>query len=401
MPRARPTRACAGAAVGCSSSPSSCGAGCRRDRHVRARPAGRPEDPGRGARRAAPRDAVRKSWPRGPRPPRGLRPSPHRARACPARCSPGCGTGASCTLRADSTSCTRCRWRCHRCRHRARVELAPRSSPSTTWRGDIAPRTIRTGAADGTRRHWGVPCAGPRTSSSPPTSSPETSWRRGAREGTISVIPLGSDILRDRDEDSASALLERLGVHGQFLLSVGTLEPRKNLPRLIEAYGIARRSLPEPWPLVVVGPPGWGPELEPREGVVFTGRVGDGTLASLYARARLLAYVPFEEGFGLPPVEAMHFGTPVVSSPLPTTGGAARRSIPPGSTTSPRRSSRSPPTTRCGPDWPQSGRSGPAVSPGRRRPGPTWRCGRHCRDGTACPLLVPAGTTTCWHCRST
>ena len=46
-------------------------------------------------------------------------------------------------------------------------------------------------------------------------------------------------------------------------------------------------------------------------------------LASLYARARLLAYVPFEEGFGLPPVEAMRYGTPVVASPLPTTGGAA------------------------------------------------------------------------------
>jgi glycosyltransferase involved in cell wall biosynthesis len=46
-------------------------------------------------------------------------------------------------------------------------------------------------------------------------------------------------------------------------------------------------------------------------------------LAALYARARLLAYVPFEEGFGLPPVEAMRQGTPVVASPLPTTGGAS------------------------------------------------------------------------------
>jgi glycosyltransferase involved in cell wall biosynthesis len=145
----------------------------------------------------------------------------------------------------------------------------------------------------------------------------------GAPERAISVIPLGSDILRDRDEDGATALLESLGVRDQFLLSVGTLEPRKNLPRLLEAYGVARRSLPERWPLVVVGPPGWGPELEHQEGVVFTGRVGDGTLASLYARARLLVYVPFEEGFGLPPVEAMRFGTPVVASPLPTTSGAA------------------------------------------------------------------------------
>jgi glycosyltransferase involved in cell wall biosynthesis len=46
-------------------------------------------------------------------------------------------------------------------------------------------------------------------------------------------------------------------------------------------------------------------------------------LAALYARSRLLAYVPFEEGFGLPPVEAMRYGTPVVASPLPTTRGAS------------------------------------------------------------------------------
>jgi glycosyltransferase involved in cell wall biosynthesis len=139
----------------------------------------------------------------------------------------------------------------------------------------------------------------------------------------VSVIPLGSDVLRQRDDAGATALLEHLGVRSEFLLSVGTLEPRKNLPRLFEAYGMARRALPEPWPLVVVGPPGWGPELEHGEGIVFTGRVGDGTLASLYARARLLAYVPFEEGFGLPPVEAMRYGTPVVASPLPTTRGAS------------------------------------------------------------------------------
>jgi glycosyltransferase involved in cell wall biosynthesis len=145
----------------------------------------------------------------------------------------------------------------------------------------------------------------------------------GAPVGAVSVIPLGSDILPDPDDDGATTLLERLGVRGEFLLSVGTLEPRKNLSRLFEAYGIARRSLPEPWPLVVVGPPGWGPEPEHGEGVVFTGRVDDATLASLYARARLLAYVPFEEGFGLPPVEAMRYGTPVVASPLPTTGGVS------------------------------------------------------------------------------
>ena len=148
-------------------------------------------------------------------------------------------------------------------------------------------------------------------------------WQAGAAEGAVSVIPLGSDILPEPDDAGAAALLERLGVRGEFLLSVGTLEPRKNLTRLFEAYAVARLALPEPWPLVVVGPPGWGPKAAHGEGVVFTGRVDDGTLASLYARARLLAYVPFEEGFGLPPVEAMRYGTPVVASPLPTTRGAS------------------------------------------------------------------------------
>jgi glycosyltransferase involved in cell wall biosynthesis len=145
----------------------------------------------------------------------------------------------------------------------------------------------------------------------------------GAPARAVSVIPLGSDHLPDPDHAAATTLLDRLGVGDQFLLSVGTLEPRKNLGRLFEAYGVARPLLPEPWPLVVVGPPGWGPEPQHGEGIVFAGRVGDGALASLYARARLLAYVPFEEGFGLPPVEAMRYGTPVVASPLPTTGGVA------------------------------------------------------------------------------
>ena len=68
---------------------------------------------------------------------------------------------------------------------------------------------------------------------------------------------------------------------------------------------------------------GWGPDVGTVGGVVFAGRVGDATLAALYRRARLLAYVPLEEGFGLPPLEAMHLGTPVVSSDVPGSGTAA------------------------------------------------------------------------------
>jgi alpha-1,3-rhamnosyl/mannosyltransferase len=145
----------------------------------------------------------------------------------------------------------------------------------------------------------------------------------GASVERITVIPMGSDHLPPPDTDTATAHLAELGVTGPFLLCVGTLEPRKNLQRLVSAYGTIRDTLPEPWPLVMVGPSGWGEQVEPTTGVVLAGTVSAAELSGLYASARLLAYVPLIEGFGLPPVEAMSVGTPVVASPLPSTGGAA------------------------------------------------------------------------------
>ena len=98
------------------------------------------------------------------------------------------------------------------------------------------------------------------------------------------------------------------------------------------AFEHAGPSLPAPWPLVLVGPTGWGSsglewapvgaESEPTLGpdgravgaVVPVGAVDAPVLAGLYAGARLLAYVPLFEGYGLPPLEAMHQGVPVVVS---------------------------------------------------------------------------------------
>ena len=146
----------------------------------------------------------------------------------------------------------------------------------------------------------------------------------GVPPSSVVVIPHGADHLPAPDRPAAAALLERAGVEGEFLLSVGTLEPRKNLARLAEAYGRARPTLPAPWPLVVVGPSGWGtlPSMGAAAGVVAVGAVDDGVLAGLYERARLLAYVPLMEGFGFPPVEAMRQGIPVVTSALPSVDGA-------------------------------------------------------------------------------
>ena len=139
----------------------------------------------------------------------------------------------------------------------------------------------------------------------------------GVDAGRITVVPGGADHLPEPDPAAADALLGRLAVRGEFLLSVGTLEPRKNVDRLAQAFARVRPSLPGPWTMLVVGPTGWGPGPQrPREtdGVVFAGSVSDPVLADLYRRARAFAYVPLTEGYGLPPLEAMRAGTPVVVS---------------------------------------------------------------------------------------
>lgn len=133
----------------------------------------------------------------------------------------------------------------------------------------------------------------------------------------------GCDHLPPPDEAAASELLERLGVPGPFLLNVGTLEPRKNLGRLVQAYERARPRLPDRAPLLVVGPAGWGPGVPPTEGVIPTGPVDDAVLAGLYRAATAVAYVPLHEGFGLPAVEAMLAGAPVLASAVPSVGDAA------------------------------------------------------------------------------
>lgn len=139
---------------------------------------------------------------------------------------------------------------------------------------------------------------------------------QGVHPSRIHVIPEGADHLGAPDEVSASAVLNAAGVNGPFLLSVSTLEPRKNLAGLVAAYQAAGIAVP----LVVVGPRGWGPELAPAPGVVLLGALPPGVLAGLYGRCTGFCYVPHLEGFGLPPLEAAHFGAPmVVSTAVPST----------------------------------------------------------------------------------
>lgn len=111
------------------------------------------------------------------------------------------------------------------------------------------------------------------------------------------------------------------GLPRPYVLNVGTLEPRKNLEGLLRGYAAARK-LGLPHTLVVTGAKGWGKsrlaatvrELRLEGSVVFTGFVPDADLPHLYAGAEFFVYPSLYEGFGLPPLEAMACGTPVITS---------------------------------------------------------------------------------------
>ncbi len=160
-----------------------------------------------------------------------------------------------------------------------------------------------------------------------PSLSVATAVANDAPSGMrVEVVPEGCDHLAPADHEGADQALTRLGINGPFLLTVSTLEPRKNLPRLVAAYQQARRQLDDPPQLLVVGFRGWGPEEASAargDGVVVAGEVSDPVLTSLLERALAVAFVPLREGFGLPAVEAMAAGAPVVASPMPSTADAA------------------------------------------------------------------------------
>lgn len=103
-----------------------------------------------------------------------------------------------------------------------------------------------------------------------------------------------------------------LGLPSSYLLFVGTREPRKDLGTLLAAH----RLVPGAPPLVLVGPPGWGEQLDVRD-CVTVGFLDDAVLPAVVAGAAALVLPSRDEGFGLPVLEALAAGTPVVASDLP------------------------------------------------------------------------------------
>jgi len=139
-------------------------------------------------------------------------------------------------------------------------------------------------------------------------------------------VPLGvRPVEVDPDDIERVRRVHRLPT--EFLLFVGTLEPRKNLSRLVQALS----AVPGAPPLVVAGAPGWGDATATANAhgatVHFLGHVAEADLHPLYAAASVFCYPSVMEGFGLPVLEAMSQGTPVVTSRGTSTeevaGGAA------------------------------------------------------------------------------
>lgn len=137
---------------------------------------------------------------------------------------------------------------------------------------------------------------------------------RGIEESRVHVAPHGVTLSPSLDEREALARVEALGVRPPFILQVGTVEPRKGIENLIAALPRVRREIPD-ITLVLAGPIGWGQVAGLREsGVVALGHVEDAALEGLYREATLATVASRSEGFGLPALEAMAHGTPLIAS---------------------------------------------------------------------------------------
>lgn len=114
-------------------------------------------------------------------------------------------------------------------------------------------------------------------------------------------------------EEEIKRVKELCGIEGSYFLALGTIEPRKNLKRVIDAFANFR-GRNAVGTLAIAGHVGWGEQLQSADGVKIIGKIPPSDLPALYAGAEALVYASLYEGFGLPVLEAMAVGCPVVVS---------------------------------------------------------------------------------------
>lgn len=191
-------------------------------------------------------------------------------------------------------------------------DLTWRHAPlSMRWRGLLADGLLMRGA---------VRAADRIAADSAATAEAVAAAFPASRPRIRTVYPGLSDIASG--PSGPSPILSRLGVEAPYMLFVGTLEPRKNLKRLLGAYATLPEGIRARLPLVLAGGEGWGfsdpADIARRLGIErfvrLTGYVGDAELHALYGGARFLAMPSLYEGFGLPIIEANAAGIPVVTS---------------------------------------------------------------------------------------
>lgn len=161
-------------------------------------------------------------------------------------------------------------------------------------------------------------------------------------EERVTAIPLaaGAAFQPVRDDARLGEMRHRYNLPPRYLLAVGNLQPRKNLSRLVEAFAELKRDDLQTPSLVLVGKALWresdilatATRLGVREAIIVTGYVPESDLVTLYSGAECFIYPSLYEGFGLPPLEAMACGVPVITSAtssLPEVVGDAALTVDP------------------------------------------------------------------------